>query len=646
MPDSGAVAAARARRQALWDMVARTAFGGAAPDAAGLAALGGVPLPLAYERAVAEADLLADRRADESGLVERAVLAEQSVAEAVQAEAAARQRALASETAAAAAEAAWRRLLPAPLPQSCRLDDLRVFTGARLRTLERWEAAELAREAAAALAARQAAWAARLHAAMPGSDPASLPQALAAARRHLEKTVEAEKRAATLAASIRQLEEQHRAAEMACRQSDADRLAWQQDWAHALASLGRPTDEAPDTTEDILGVLADLDWDLTQAAGMAQRIAGIRSDNAAFAAAVGAASAASGREPASASDAQAALIALRALRTAAVEASHREARRTTLRQQRDQATRQIVELTAAVAQREAEAAAVLAAIGADTPEEAENRLSQAADRTRHELALDKALESLRRDGDGIAVDALREAAARASAEDVTRALYTAEAEAEAARTAAEDLAARVALLRRSLAEREAATSYADAMAAQNEAAAAAGRALRDAAVARLAASLLQNAMDAVEKEGSPAMLTGIGTWFSQLTGGAYPGIGVEQTAEGAALTLTQAGYPHEPKGVKELSEGTRDQLFLALRLAAIETHPMALPFIADDILQTSDDVRAAAALRALVALTAHTQVILLTHHRHLLALAEALPESAVHVCDFGQGVRQVEGVLF
>ena len=54
----------------------------------------------------------------------------------------------------------------------------------------------------------------------------------------------------------------------------------------------------------------------------------------------------------------------------------------------------------------------------------------------------------------------------------------------------------------------------------------------------------------------------------------------------------------------------------------------ALPFIADDILQTFDDTRARAALEALVGLSRHVQVIVLTHHPHLLALARGLPVHA------------------
>ena len=93
-------------------------------------------------------------------------------------------------------------------------------------------------------------------------------------------------------------------------------------------------------------------------------------------------------------------------------------------------------------------------------------------------------------------------------------------------------------------------------------------------------------------------------------------------------------HPGERKELHQLSEGTRDQLYLALRLVALREHCAAaapLPFIADDVLQTFDDGRATAALRALVALSAHMQVIVLTHHRHVADLAEGLAPGCVSI---------------
>ena len=73
-----------------------------------------------------------------------------------------------------------------------------------------------------------------------------------------------------------------------------------------------------------------------------------------------------------------------------------------------------------------------------------------------------------------------------------------------------------------------------------------------------------------------------------------------------------------------MSEGTCDQLYLALRLASLETwlqrgEPM--PFIVDDILVSFDNQRAVATLEVLAELSAQTQVIFFTHHEHLVDLA-------------------------
>ena len=61
-----------------------------------------------------------------------------------------------------------------------------------------------------------------------------------------------------------------------------------------------------------------------------------------------------------------------------------------------------------------------------------------------------------------------------------------------------------------------------------------------------------------------------------------------------------------------MSDGTTDQLYLALRLASLETYLKnnePIPFIVDDILMRLDDRRAMAALQVLAELSTKTQVI-------------------------------------
>jgi uncharacterized protein YhaN len=74
-----------------------------------------------------------------------------------------------------------------------------------------------------------------------------------------------------------------------------------------------------------------------------------------------------------------------------------------------------------------------------------------------------------------------------------------------------------------------------------------------------------------------------------------------------------------------MSDGTRDQLFLAFRIASIEQYCAAaepLPFIADDLLVHFDDERSAATLELLGKLAQTTQVLLFTHHASVRDMAK------------------------
>jgi uncharacterized protein YhaN len=87
-------------------------------------------------------------------------------------------------------------------------------------------------------------------------------------------------------------------------------------------------------------------------------------------------------------------------------------------------------------------------------------------------------------------------------------------------------------------------------------------------------------------------------------------------------------------GIAGMSDGTVDQLYLALRVAAVEDyldHAAPLPFIADDLFINFDEKRAAAGLRVLNELANKTQVLFFTHHEHLLSVAERAIGTSVSV---------------
>ena len=79
--------------------------------------------------------------------------------------------------------------------------------------------------------------------------------------------------------------------------------------------------------------------------------------------------------------------------------------------------------------------------------------------------------------------------------------------------------------------------------------------------------------------------------------------------------------------ILNLHQSLRDQLYLVLRMAALELHleqVAPLPFIADDLFINYDDGRAKAGLEALAKLSEITQVIFLSHHEHLLPVTRSV----------------------
>ena len=93
-----------------------------------------------------------------------------------------------------------------------------------------------------------------------------------------------------------------------------------------------------------------------------------------------------------------------------------------------------------------------------------------------------------------------------------------------------------------------------------------------------------------------------------------------------------------------MSEGARDQLYLALRLAYLEDYAKRtepIPFLGDDLFMTFDDTRTKNGLVALAALSQDVQPILFTHHRHVVELAQQALGGEVDVMELDSTVRVV-----
>jgi uncharacterized protein YhaN len=139
---------------------------------------------------------------------------------------------------------------------------------------------------------------------------------------------------------------------------------------------------------------------------------------------------------------------------------------------------------------------------------------------------------------------------------------------------------------------------------------------------RLASEVLQRAIESYREKHQGPVLSRASELFSSLTLGEHCGL-TTGFGDDDKPVLVAIRKNREQVQVEGLSDGTRDQLYLALRLAAIEHHVETVspcPVILDDILINSDDTRASAALHVIGDLAKRTQVLFFTHHRRLAEL--------------------------
>jgi uncharacterized protein YhaN len=154
-------------------------------------------------------------------------------------------------------------------------------------------------------------------------------------------------------------------------------------------------------------------------------------------------------------------------------------------------------------------------------------------------------------------------------------------------------------------------------------------------MARLSAAVLRRAIERYRDRHQDPLVRRANELFSKFTEGTYAElfVDVDEKARGYLVARRNDRVIHQ---MHQMSKGTREQLFLALRIAAIERYVNMsgpVPVIFDDVFVESDDARCGHIFQALGELAATTQVIVLTHHHHLVAIArEAL----------GDGVRVQE----
>ena len=233
------------------------------------------------------------------------------------------------------------------------------------------------------------------------------------------------------------------------------------------------------------------------------------------------------------------------------------------------------------------------------------------------------LDRLERDGDDLRPEELEAECAGTDPDEARSREESAEARRAEASEERNRVSERLGELRKDLEAFEDDDQAAGLAADRQEALAAVRRSAERYARVRTAEILLRWALERFRKEKQGPMLRRAGRLFRTLTGGSFASLEVGFDSRDR-LRLDAVREDGEVVQVGGLSSGSEDQLYLALRVAAVEDYAgraPALPFIADDLFLNFDEDRAAAGFRILGELARSTQVLFFTHHEHLVEIA-------------------------
>jgi uncharacterized protein YhaN len=438
-----------------------------------------------------------------------------------------------------------------------------------------------------------------------------------------------------LTATIRAAERTLASATRECEKAEAEWSEWKRMWPQRRAAAGLPDTATPQAAQEIVRAVQEGLALLSRKQDLERRIAGIDTDQDEFqndvrAICTDVAPEFNSLEPERAAG---------ALHTRLVEHERAIERRETLTTQHGDGVKELEAIESDITLARAEIAAMLAAADVQSVDELPAVEARAArvQTLRRELAeLEDQVQNI---GEGrfeelqrLGVDFDRTAAAteikelqerteelRQQRDDAKECLSEQKRELEHIETdtGAVQAAQDVALARAAV--RNAATGYARA---------------------RLAATAVRHAIERYRRLHQDPLLERANRLFTRFTLGSFVELFVDVDDRGGGVLMARQ-RDRVLLQMEGLSKGTREQLFLALRIAAIERYVASagsVPVLFDDVFIESDEPRSERIFAALGELAASTQVIVLTHHRHLIdvgsralgenLLVQSLPDTA------------------
>lgn len=616
VPSESDLTEARERRDQGWALLRRLLEGGDAP----------APAPDRYEQSVAEADEVADRLRRQAERVERRAQLE------------ARRESLARDVAALDAEEArmsgeraaleedwqalWRPCGINPLPPR----EMQAWAAEHEKLRARMNALRASRRRPAAFQEaidnhRSALIQEleKLGEAVPSS--VSLEPVLEQGEELVRLLDEEARRRADLGKALRDAESRLAAARKEEEKAASAFEAWRGEWDESIRDLGLGRDARPSEVQQLLDALRKVSDNLGKARERDRRIAGLDRDLESFRTDVRALAVEIAPDQVD-RPADQAVVQLNALL--------RDARRQAGR--REDLDRRIEKLEGEIRDAEATRLAMedrLEDLRGEAGredgdlDEAERLSSLHRELTRD---LDRCERQLLEDGEGATIAELEREAEGVEADALPGRIEQLDQEIEECDRRSKDLREALGREQRELEHKTGGTLAAEAAERSQEVLASLQENVQRYTRLRLAASLLRREIERYRAENQAPLLRRAGDLFATLTLGHFTGL---QTDFDDRDEPVLAGVRMSGKAVRVegMSEGTRDQLYLALRLATLErylAHAEPLPFIVDDILINFDDARSRATLKVLAELSGKTQVILFTHHERLKEMAAAM----------------------
>jgi uncharacterized protein YhaN len=618
VPSLDAIAAARAERETVWKELRAALFG------AELSAPAKASSVASFEGQVAHADRLADETlSDAKRVAEHALQAKELLV--------ARDRHMKAEKALAEAElrereqgdawrAAWAGSGITPLPPGEMAGwsaAVAALLARRVQLLElRQKLCALdAEDRAAAPALRTAAHSAGL------SDLDNVPSLQLAAHlearlRRLSEAWEAARgQKAKLDAARERIEE----LDAVLKDASSRSAKWRERLRASLPKLGLPPEATLDEAEAALAAWGDVPEAVRLLAREERRVDGMRRDNAEFEKRVTALLAASAPDLTGVPF----QIATKMLHERASGAAKAAARRDDHAKRLDAAAKKEKAATASLEDARHALASLIAEARLSREENLPALLACLDERSALEKQVREKRDELLRAADGFEEEAIRAELSSFDADAAEQRLS--DLERERVRLDRESNESFAALDRGERRKVELETGVGAELAAQlrRNAEGELVTAARDWAVLKLGALILGTAIERHREAAQNPLLARAGELFRALTGGGFIGLASQYDDQDHPVLVGRRSEGAHVK-IDGLSEGTRDQLYLALRLAYLERYAASLeppPFIADDIFVTFDDERTGHGVAALAEIGTKVQCILFTHHRRTVEIA-------------------------